>query len=104
MRIEVKSPSKTGRIGVAGGDSDGVILSALVVSIAAARGAFEQVRIQGKNSRGNLTQGAYFCIPASEAVELAVAIISVAAWVKPSIKGEVFAALMRIAASADPDV
>lgn len=104
MTIEVKSPSGSGRIGVAGGSSEGVILSAIVVSDDGRRGTFEQVRIQGKNSRDKITKGAYFRIPADEAVELAVAIINVAVDSKPSLKGEVFAALMRIAANADPDV
>ena len=102
--IEIPSPSGSGRIGVAGGSSEGVILSALVVSDDGLRGRFEQVRIQGKNSLGKVTKGAYFRIPAAEAVELAVALINVAVDSKPSLKGEVFAALMRIAAQADPDV
>ena len=102
--IEVKSPSGSGRIGVAGGNHEGIILTGLVVSDDGRRGAFEQVRIQGKNSRDKITKGAYFRIPAAEAVELAVALINVAVESKPSIKGEVFSALMRIAANADPDV
>ncbi len=102
--IEVKSPSNSGRIGVAYSNSEGIILSGLVVSDDGRRGAFEQVRIQGRNSTGKITKGAYFRIPAAEAVELAVAIINVAVEVKPSIKGEVFEALMRIATNADPDV
>jgi hypothetical protein len=60
--------------------------------------------MQGRNSRGKLTKGAWMRIPADEAVELAVAIINVAVDSKPSLKGEVFSALMRIAANADPDV
>ena len=102
--IEVKSPSGSGRIGVAGGSSEGIILSAIVVSDDGRRGAFEQVRIQGRNSTGRITKGAYFRIPAAEAVELAVALINVAVDSKPSLRGEVFEALMRIAAKADPDV
>lgn len=104
MTIEVKSPSGSGRIGVAGGRSEGVILSAIVVSDDGRRGAFEQVRIQGKNSRDKITKGAYFRIPADEAVELAVAIIKVSVASKPSLKNEVFEALMKIAAAANPDV
>lgn len=102
--IEVPSPSQTGRMGVAGGSTEGIILSAIVVSDDGRRGHFEQVRMQGKNSRGKLTKGAWMRIPAAEAVELAVALINVAVESKPSIKGEVFSALMRIAANADPDV
>ncbi len=102
--IEVPSPSQTGRMGVAGGSVEGIILSAIVVSDDGLRGKFEQVRMQGKNSRGKLTKGAYFRIPAAEAVELAVALINVAVDSKPSLRGEVFEALMRIAAKADPDV
>lgn len=60
--------------------------------------------MQGRNSRGKLTKGAWMRIPADEAVELAVAIINVAVDAKPSLRGEVFEALMRIAANADPDV
>ena len=101
--IEIQSPSQTGRIGVAGGNAEGVILSGLVVSDDGRRGAFEQVRIQGRNSTGKITKGAYFRIPAAEAVELAVAIINVAVDSKPSLKGEVFAALMRIAAVANAE-
>lgn len=102
--IEIPSPSNSGRMGVAGGSVEGVILSAIIVSDDGKRGHFEQVRIQGKNSRGRITKGAYFRIPAAEAVELAVALINVAVESKPNLKGEVFAALMRIAAQADPDV
>ena len=91
-------------MGVAGGSVEGIILSAIVVSDDGLRGNFEQVRMQGKNSRGKLTKGAYFRIPAAEAVELAVALINVAVDSKPSLRGEVFEALMRIAAKADPDV
>lgn len=103
--IEIQSPSQTGRMGVAGGGStEGIILSAIVVSDDGRRGIFEQVRMQGRNSRGKLTKGAWMRVPAAEAVELAVAIINVAVDSKPSLKGEVFAALMRTAANADPDV
>ena len=102
--IEVHSPSQTGRMGIAGSSTEGIILSAIVVSDDGRKGAFEQVRMQGRNSRGKLTKGAWMRIPADEAVELAVAIINVAVDSKPSLKGEVFAALMRIAANADPDV
>ena len=102
--IEIPSPSQTGRIGVAGGSAEWSILSAIVVSDDGVCGKFEQVRMQGRNSRGNFTKGAYFRIPAAEAVELAVALINVAVESKPSLKGEVFSALMRIAANADPDV
>lgn len=102
--IEIQSPSQTGRIGVAGSSTEGIILSAIVVSDDGRKGAFEQVRMQGRNSRGKLTKGAWMRVPAAEAVELAVAIINVAVDSKPSLKGEVFAALMRIAANADPDV
>ena len=91
-------------MGVAGGSVEGIILSAIVVSDDGLRGKFEQVRMQGKNSRGKLTKGAWLRIPAAEAVELAVALINVAVDSKPSLRGEVFAALMRIAANADPDV
>ena len=102
--IEVPSPSQSGRMGVAGSSTEGIILSGLVVSDDGRRGVFELVRIQGRNSTGMITTGAYFRIPAAEAVELAVALINVAVDAKPSMKGEVFAALMRIAAQADPDV
>ena len=102
--ITVPSPSSTGRIGVAGGSGEGIILSALVVSDDGKRGHFEQVRIQGMNSKNRVTKGAYFRIPAAEAVELAVALVTVAVECKPSLKGEVFAALMRFAGMADPDV
>ena len=104
--IEVQSPSQTGRIGVAGGNAGGIILSGLVVSDDGRRGAFEQVRIQGRNSTGRITKGVYFRIPAAEAVELAVALINVAVEAKPTVRGEAFAALMRIAtvANAEPDV
>lgn len=102
--IEVPSPSQSGRMGVAGGSTEGIILSAIVVSDDGRKGAFEQVRMQGKNSRGKLTKGAWMRIPAAEAVELAVALVTVAVDSKPSLKGEVFAALMRFAGMADPDV
>lgn len=102
--IEIQSPSQSGRMGVAVGSSVGITLSAVVVSDDGIRGAFEQVRMQGKNSHGKLTKGAWMRIPAAEAVELAVALVTVAVESKPSIKGEVFAALMRFAGMADPDV
>ena len=104
--IEIQSPSQTGRMGVAGGSTEGIILSAVVVSDDGKRGSFEQVRMQGKNSRGKLTKGAWMRIPADEAVELAVALINVAVEAKPTVRGEAFAALMRIAtvAKAEPDV
>lgn len=91
-------------MGVAGGSTEGIILSAIVVSDDGRKGAFEQVRMQGRNSRGRLTKGAWMRVPAADAVELAVAIINVAVDSKPSLRGEVFEALMRIAANADPDV
>ena len=91
-------------MGVAWRSTEGIILSAIVVSDDGRKGAFEQVLMQGRNSRGKLTKGAWMRIPADEAVELAVAIINVAVDSKPSLRGEVFEALMRIAANADPDV
>lgn len=43
--IEVPSPSQSGRMGVAGGSTEGIILSAIVVSDDGLRGKFEQVRM-----------------------------------------------------------
>lgn len=102
--IEIPSPSQTGRMGSLAAALRGSSSRRSSSATTRLRGKFEQVRMQGKNSRGKLTKGAWMRIPAAEAVELAVALINVAVESKPSIKGEMFSALMRIAANADPDV
>jgi len=97
----VKFPSGVGRAGCPGNGK--INLSAASISENGRSGAFEIVRVQWWNSKGRPTSGAYLDLPATDMVELAVAILDVAVQVKPDLKNDLFGALTRIAALCQTD-
>ena len=94
--VRIPLPSLSGRMGVRLGNP--IILSEVLVGEAGLSGAFKQVRIQGVNSKGRATQGAWFDLPALDMVDLLVAVVQVAVDVDPKLKGDLLPAITRIAA------
>lgn len=95
-RVRVPLSSLTGRMGLRSGKP--IILSELVVGEAGLNGGFRQVRINGINSKGRATVGAWFDLPALDMVDLLVAVVQVAVDVDPKLKGDLLPAITRIAA------
>jgi hypothetical protein len=94
--VRVPLPSLSGRMGVRSGKP--IILSEVVVRDSGLTGGLKQVRIQGVNSKGRATVGAWFDLPALDMVDLFVAVVQVAVEVDPKLKDELLPAITRIAA------